>query len=112
MRVLFFAGCLTQPSMQQELCEMRGEVQEDWGYDDATSAKPPSLPREDGMGQCPWLLSQHLEWVLSLWKLGKEGEEASTQLPSPLEQLSGNTELRERGDSTLQQLLFPDYPNI
>ena len=50
---MLFAGCLTQPSMQQELCEMGGEVQEDWGYDDATSAKPPSLPREVGMGQCP-----------------------------------------------------------
>ena len=52
------------------------------------------------------------EWVFSLRKLGKEEEEASTQPPSPLEQLSHNTELRERGDSALQQLSFPDYPNI
>ena len=51
--------------MQLELCEVGSEVQEDWGYD-ATSAKPPSLPREDGMGQCPWLLSQHLNESLAL----------------------------------------------
>ena len=80
--------------MQQELCEVGGDKQEkDLGYD-ATSATPPSLPREDGMSQCPWLLSQHLERVFSLRKLGKQGEEASTHLPRLLEQLSRNTELR------------------
>lgn len=80
--------------MQQELCEVGGDVQEKDLGSDATSAKPPSLPREDGMGQCPWLLRQHLEPVFSLRRLGKQGEEAPTQLPRLLEQLSRNTELR------------------
>lgn len=37
------------------------------------------------------------EWVFSLRKLGKEGGETSTQPPSPLEQLSHNTEPKEKG---------------